>query len=55
MLTPSLADALCEQVFCDSRKAIEELGYEPSSLETMLMDCYEWMVRVKMLPAKTAS
>ncbi len=52
MLTPSLADMLCETVFCDSTKAVRELGYEPSSLDTMLMDCYEWMVGAGMLPAK---
>ena len=54
-LTPSMADVLCEKIFCDSDKAIAELGYDPSSLETMLRDCYEWMVSVKMLPAKTAA
>jgi dihydroflavonol-4-reductase len=55
MLTPPMADILCETVYCDSRKAIEELGYAPSSLETMLMDCYQWMVSVQMLPRKQAA
>jgi nucleoside-diphosphate-sugar epimerase len=50
MVTPSLADMLCETVLCDSSKAIAELGYEPSSLHTMLMDCYQWMVEANLLP-----
>ena len=55
MLTPPMADILCETVLCDSTKAIEELGYKPSSLATMLMDCYQWMVATKMLPARSAA
>jgi dihydroflavonol-4-reductase len=52
MVTPSMADILCETVLCDSSKAVRELGYEPSSLETMLLDCHQWMVRTGMLPPK---
>lgn len=54
MVTPSMADILCETVLCDSTKAIQELGYAPSTLETMLRDCHQWMVSSGMLPAKTA-
>ena len=54
MLTPSLADMLCETVLCRTEKAVRELGYEPSSLDEMLMDCYEWMVGAGMLPARAA-
>lgn len=50
MVTPAMADALCETVLCDSSRAIAELGYEPSSLDTMLRDCYEWMVSANLLP-----
>jgi len=50
VFTPDLADILCETVLCDSKKAVDELGYNPSSLRTMLLDCYEWMVETKMLP-----
>jgi dihydroflavonol-4-reductase len=50
MVTPALADILCEKVLCDSSKAIAELGYEPSSLDTMLMDCYQWLVEANLLP-----
>jgi dihydroflavonol-4-reductase len=51
VFTPDLADILCETVLCDSSKAVNELGYAPSSLNTMLNDCYRWMVSAKMLPA----
>jgi dihydroflavonol-4-reductase len=51
MLTPHMADILCEDILCSSQKAVDELGYAPSSLDTMLIDCYQWMVREKMLPA----
>lgn len=50
MVTPSMADMLCETVLCDSSKAVAELGYEPSSLDTMLRDCHQWMVRTNLLP-----
>ncbi len=50
MVTPSMADILCETVLCDSSKAVEEIGYEPSSLDTMLRDCHQWMVSTGMLP-----
>jgi dihydroflavonol-4-reductase len=52
MLTPSLADMLCETVLCDSSKAERELGYQPSSLREMLLDCHRWMVGAGMLPAR---
>jgi len=55
MLTPPMADILCETVLCDSAKAIEELGYNPSNLATMLMDCYQWMVATKLLPARSGA
>jgi len=48
--TPQVADVLCDTVFSDTSKAIRELGYQPSSLEEMLLDCYRWMVDVGQLP-----
>jgi nucleoside-diphosphate-sugar epimerase len=52
MVTPLLADMLCDTVLCDSSKAERELGYEPSSLREMLLDCHQWMVAAGMLPAR---
>lgn len=36
-------------IYCHSRKAQKELGYEPQTLETMLRDCYEWIVQNRVL------
>jgi dihydroflavonol-4-reductase len=49
MLTPHSIDILCENVFSDSSLAMKELDYHSSTLEEMLLDCYHWMVKVKML------
>ncbi len=51
MVTPSMAEILCDVVLCDSSKAIHELDYDPSSLQVMLQDCYAWMVQARLLPA----
>lgn len=53
VFTPDLADIMCETVLCDSAKAITELGYQPSALQTMLLDCYEWLLESKELSAAT--
>ena len=49
MLTPHSIDILCESVYSDSSLAIKVLGYRSSSVTEMLQDCYDWMVKVKML------
>ena len=49
MLTPHSIDILCESVYSDSSLAIKELDYHSSSVTEMLQDCYDWMVKVKML------
>ena len=49
MLTPHTITMLSEPVHSDSSRAIKELGYQPSSLKEMLMDCYTWMVETGML------
>lgn len=49
MLTPHSIDILCENVYSDYSKATEDLGYNSSTLNEMLVDCYQWMVKVKML------
>lgn len=48
-LTPHTIDLLSESIFSDSSKAIKELNYQPSSLEEMLLDCYQWMLSVGMI------
>lgn len=45
---PDLINILCKDVMCDSQKAIRELNYNPSTLDEMLQDCYQWMLKEKM-------
>lgn len=52
LLTPDLIDMLTRTILLNSEKAQRELGYVASSLEEMLVDCYEWMVREGLLPRK---
>lgn len=49
MLTPHTIDILCESIHSDSSKAIREIGYHSTSLQEMLSDCYQWMVKVKLI------
>lgn len=52
MLTPHLAETLRHTILSDSSKAIRELGYDPSSLDHMLLDCYRWMVDTGRMPRR---
>ncbi|MBL0059395.1 MAG: NAD-dependent epimerase/dehydratase family protein [Elusimicrobia bacterium] len=51
-MTPHIAETLRHTILSDSSKAIRELGYEPSSLDEMLTDCYQWMVATGRLSAR---
>jgi nucleoside-diphosphate-sugar epimerase len=47
-LTHELVDLLRDAPdvsFCDKRKAKDELGYESRSLDSMIDDCYNWLVQ----------
>lgn len=48
-LTPHTINLLSESIYSDSTKAIKELGYDPSSLDEMLQDCFQWMLKVGMI------
>jgi hypothetical protein len=48
-VTPESAALLCANLVCRSDKAIRELGYRPTPLQTMLEDCYRWMVAEGLL------
>jgi dihydroflavonol-4-reductase len=48
-LDPHAAFTLCLNVYSDSSRAIRELGYQPSTLDETLRDCYEWMCAAGML------
>lgn len=43
---------LAGNLYCDSRKARDELGYQPQSLEAMLEDCHAWMRETQKAQAK---
>lgn len=52
LLTPELVNLLQDapDVTSDEkRKAKEELGYESGSLDSMIQDCYEWLLAQKLL------
>jgi dihydroflavonol-4-reductase len=42
-ITRDAVELLSENIYCNSRKAQQELGYEPQPLSRMLEDCYQWM------------
>jgi len=46
---------LSQNIYCSSRKAQQELGYKPQSIETMLKDCYEWMLATGLLKRTRAA
>lgn len=41
--TRDAVDLLSQNFYCDSSRAIKELGYKPQTLEAMIKDCYQWM------------
>ena len=43
---------LSENLYCTSRRAQAELGYKPETLERMLVDCRDWLVRSGRLKLK---
>lgn len=49
MLTPHTIHIFCEKVHCDSSKAIADLGYASTTLSEMLLDCYQWMQKNKLI------
>ncbi len=49
-MTPEGVALVTARVICSSRKAEQELGYRPVSLEDMLADCHAWLVEEGMLP-----
>ncbi len=48
-LTPEKAKLVCSELVCSSQKAINELGYQPHSLSSMLKDCHQWLINEKRL------
>lgn len=50
-ITPEAVAMVTAKVHITSTKAIDELGYQPSTLHTAISDAYDWMLREKMIYA----
>lgn len=50
-ITPEAVAMVTARVRITSTRAIDELGYEPSTLHTAISDAYDWMLREKMIYA----
>lgn len=48
-VTPDGVALVTGTLQCSSQRAIDELGYEPASLETMVADCIAWMRAENMI------
>jgi nucleoside-diphosphate-sugar epimerase len=44
VVTPESAAFLCADLTCKSDKAVRELGYSPATLQSMVADCYRWLI-----------
>lgn len=42
-ITRETVEMLAAHTYCNSTRAIKELGYEPVELSVMLQECYDWM------------
>jgi dihydroflavonol-4-reductase len=49
LITPEIAAFMSRDILCRNEKAIRELGYQPTSLHTMLEDCYGWLKAEKLI------
>jgi dihydroflavonol-4-reductase len=52
-VTGDAVHLLSTNIYCQSRLAVAELGYEQMPLESMLKSCYEWMLESGLLPGGT--
>jgi len=43
-LTPEKAELVSSELICDSDKAVREIGYRTAPLNTMLKECYNWLI-----------
>jgi nucleoside-diphosphate-sugar epimerase len=53
-ITREIAAAMCETYTCSSEKAERELGYRPRTLEEMVRDCRDWLVKEGYLALASA-
>lgn len=50
-ITSDAVELLSQNIYCDSGRAIKELGYQPQNLRDMLQDCYDWLLNQRMIKA----
>lgn len=48
-ITRDAVALLAENLYCNSQRAQQELGYTPQTLERMLIDCRDWMYEAGLL------
>lgn len=48
-ITADTVVLLSQNIYCSSRKAQNELGYQPQPMDAMLKDCYDWMLTAGLL------
>ena len=52
-VTRDAVELLSQNIYCDTRKAVRELGYKPQPMETMLEDSMQWMLEHGLLTRKS--
>lgn len=50
-VTADAVTLLSRNIYCSSKRAVQELDYRPEPLEAMLRDCYEWLCSAGLLKA----
>jgi dihydroflavonol-4-reductase len=53
-VTRDAVELLSQNNYCDTRRAVRELGYRPQPLEAMLKDCMSWMLAQGLLRPRRA-
>lgn len=48
-VTRDAVELLSQNIYCDTRRAVRELGYKPQPMEAMLNDCMAWMLEQGLL------
>ena len=48
-VTRDAVELLSQNIYCDTRRAVRELGYKPQPMEAMLKDCMDWMLEQGLL------
>lgn len=52
-VTRDAVELLSQNIYCDTRRAVRELGYKPQPMEVMLNDCMSWMLEQGLLQPRS--